>query len=572
MRYPFRSEGTHRPDFQGPMTGSTKSLWVLLGIVFVLFLPLSLSGEFIWDDPKLVELNEWTSSWSNLGRMFTEDLWASTPLGAGEFFYYRPLMLVSLTVDHSLGFGATGHHLHSLFWHLVCVSLVFRLCRECSSSTWAVFAGTSLFALHPLQTEILAHIAARNDAMATAGILGALILLLEKTPSKASLWGAASLMGLAVFSKETAYLAPLMLWGMDRARFSQAENLKRYAAVILPLGLALGLRLTLGGGGFPHPSSWSESIMGLLEGSGFYLSALVYPWNLTPTVSTSEMSLFWPLSLLGLAGLAMLFRLGKAWGRWGLFLAFLGFLPAVPGLILTENTGFRYLYLPLVGLSIALTSVLDRRPSRAFLMLPVVWFGCTSAQLSHWSNDRALWTHAYEVAPGLQSACGTFKSFETLARETPLGEYRDQLYKDAEPWLARALEAPTNAYCCLSASRWMWERNQNEWMLTRPEPAIYWGSIALENGCPKSAELLVPLAISNALQGKWSTAEAQLAGLNRDPFGLRDVVLSAAALKRSNRRDFERIAGPEIANQDALEQRALLLISASDSNTALREE
>ena len=111
-------------------------LWGLLGVTILLFLPICLSGEFIWDDPKLVARNQWTDDWSNIGAMFTHDIWASTPLGAGDFFYYRPMMLVSLAVDQSFGFGPRGHHFHSLAWHLLCIWLLFQLCKDSVDSAW----------------------------------------------------------------------------------------------------------------------------------------------------------------------------------------------------------------------------------------------------------------------------------------------------------------------------------------------------------------------------------------------------------------------------------------------------
>ena len=154
------------------MTAQQRVFWSLLAATLLLYLPISLSGDFIWDDPKLVELNQWTGSFSNVGRMFTQDLWASTPLGAGEFFYYRPMMLLSLTLDQSLGFGPVGHHAHSLFWHLLCVGLLLRLARETKASPSALFVGVSLFALHPLQTEVLAHVAAPSTRWQPLGSWG----------------------------------------------------------------------------------------------------------------------------------------------------------------------------------------------------------------------------------------------------------------------------------------------------------------------------------------------------------------------------------------------------------------
>ena len=549
------------------MQNSRPYLWGLLGLTILLFLPICLSGDFIWDDPKLVLLNQWTSDWSQVGAMFTHDIWESTPLGAGEFFYYRPMMLVSLTIDQSLGFGPVGHHLHSLGWHLLCVVLLFHLCRDSVESTWALIGGLSLFALHPLQTESIAHIAARNDLMACAGILGALNLLKKTDPETPALLGAACLSALAIFSKETGFLAPAMLWAMDRARFGHALNPKRYGALLLPIGLALGLRLSLGGSGLPT-LELETALPKILDSIGFYLGALVFPLNHTPVVSASEMSLFWPASLLGLMGLVALYRHSSPFGQAGLQVALLAFLPAVLGLGLTENTAFRYLYFPLAGLSMALCVVLSRAPRWANAGILLGLYAVSSTQLSQWQSDRSLWTHAYNSAPGLQSSCGLFKSIEAEALKTPQGPAREALFQEAEPWLGRALEAPTNPYCCLSASRWMWDRNQQEWGLQRPQKAVEWGLTALENGCEKTAELLVPLATSEALLGHWDRAEERLINLQRDPFGLRAIVLSAAALRKPepDRSVLEAFAGPNPDAQVALAGKVQFFLDASLEN------
>jgi hypothetical protein len=549
------------------MKSSSRALVALFFLTAVLFLPLALNGDFIWDDTQLVVQNEWTHSFSNLGKMFSEDLWAATPQGAGEFFYYRPLMLVGLTVDQALGFGAIGHHLHSLAWHLLCVVLLFRLCLknsppEVQQSAMVILAAVSVFALHPLQSEAMAHIAARNDAMACAGILGALLLLSPADPEPRQLWGAGACIGLAVFSKESALLAPLMLVAFDKARFGGPQNPRRYAAMLLPVGLALGLRLSLGGAGLPIPTDWS-TLGDLFTGTGFYLSALVFPWNLTPAVSTHQMHLSLVPMLAGGALLLIIWRVTSPFGKAGLGLALLGFLPAIPGLVLTENTGFRYLYLPLAGLSLALPAVLYKCHKGLVVLLPVVLFGLSARQLPHWQNDTAFWQQAYASAPGLQSACGLFKATEAKALAQAPGPEREALFIQAEPWLAKSLEPPTNAYCCFSASRWMWDRNQQEWDLMNPQPAINWGRLALKNGCEQSAELLVPLAVSEALLGEWDPAENRVRNLDSNPYGLRPVLLSAAALRRGDRTPLTSFSNGDPEAEAQLLQSVQLLLNAN---------
>lgn len=553
------------------MKSSTRALAAILFVTALLFLPLALHGEFIWDDTQLVLANELTQSFSNLDKMFSQDLWAATPQGAGDFFYYRPLMLVGLTVDRALGFGAIGHHLHSLAWHLLCVVLLFRLCLNNSpsdspnklpESAWVIAAAVSLFALHPLQSEVLAHIAARNDAMACAGILGALLLLSEADPEPKRLWGAGACISLAVFSKESALLAPLMLLALDKARFGSPQNPRRYAAVLLPLGLALGLRLSLGGAGLPLPTGGS-ALGDLFTGTGFYLSALVFPWNLTPAVSTQQMHLSFLPMLAGGVLLLSIWRMTSPFGKAGLGLALLGFLPAIPGLVLTENTGFRYLYLPLAGLSLALPALLRKCHRGVLVLLPVVLFGLSAKQMPHWQSDLDFWNQAYTSAPGLQSACGLFKATEAEALAQAPGPEREALFVQAEPWLAKSLEPPTNAYCCYSASRWMWDRNQQEWDLMNPQPAINWGRLALKNGCKKSAELLVPLAVSEALMGEWDQAEERVRDLTQNPYGLRPVLLSAAALRRGDTTTLTAFSQGDPAAEAQLGQAVQMLLNAS---------
>jgi len=556
------------------MKPDSRALAILLFVTALLFLPLVLKGEFIWDDTQLVLRNEWTHSFANLGKMFSEDLWAATPNGAGDFFYYRPLMLVGLTVDKALGFGAVGHHLHSLAWHLLCVVLLFRLCANnidfgntkgdglTPKAAWSLLAGVSLFALHPLQSEALAHIAARNDAMACAGILGALLFLSDADPEPRSLWGAGACISLSVFSKETALLAPLMLMAFDQARFGGPQNPRRYGAVLLPIGLALGLRLSLGGAGLPLPTGL-DALSDLLSGTGFYVGALVFPWNLTPAVSTQQMQLTLLPMVVGGGLLLWLWRKTSSFGRAGLGLAFLGFLPAIPGLVLTENTGFRYMYLPLAGLAMALPAVLQKSHRGLMIAVPALLFALTAKQLPHWQSDTALWQQAYTSAPGLQSACGMFKATEAKALAQAPGPQREALFLSAEPWLAKSLEAPTNPYCCFSASRWMWDRNQKEWDMMKPQPAIEWGRLALRNGCEKSPELLVPLAVSEALMGEWDQAEERVRHLKRNPYGLRPVLLSAAGLRRQDSTTLKGFAQGDPEAEAQLKTAVQMLLDAS---------
>ena len=112
----------------------------------------------------------------------------------------------------------------------------------------------------------------------------------------------------------------------------------------------------------------------------------------------------------------------------------------------------------------------------------------------------------------------------------------------------------------------MWDRNQQEWGLTQPEAAVEWGEVALRNGCAQTAELIVPLATSEALLGQWDQAEERLIGLQRDPFGLRAIVLSAAAMRRSDNSVLNHFAGPDAQAQIDLSEKVQLFLNKSLEN------
>ena len=184
--------------------------------------PLTMRGEvvpqgsgsgFVWDDHLLIEANENIDSLSKIPQMFERDLWEGTPAfrdkGSG---YYRPLMTLSLATDHAIfGLNPMGYHLHSLFWHLLCLFLFGRLLKRHLKSTAAVAAGMALFAFHPLQVEAVMFISSRNDLMAGAGLMATLLLLERDRLEGKHLFLGGLCLFLAALCQETVLLAPLIL-------------------------------------------------------------------------------------------------------------------------------------------------------------------------------------------------------------------------------------------------------------------------------------------------------------------------------------------------------------------------
>jgi hypothetical protein len=136
-----------------------------MGLTLLVWLPV-LWACFYWDDHPLVLANTQLSS---IPAMFSGDLGVamSTP-------FYRPLFLLSVALDQALWPGwAPGYHLQDLAWHVLNVGLLFQVVRRRAG----VFAATSaalIFGLHPVQSEAVAWVSARNDPLCAAGVIGVL--------------------------------------------------------------------------------------------------------------------------------------------------------------------------------------------------------------------------------------------------------------------------------------------------------------------------------------------------------------------------------------------------------------
>jgi hypothetical protein len=507
-------------------------LIALLLITALVELPL-LGGDFVWDDQVLVVRNVLTDDVANLPRFFAVDLWSTVDAHGQEGTpYYRPMMLVELLIDRTLfGLSPLAHRLHSLLWHLLCVGLVWRFLRGWRDDAVSATAAAALFALHPLHLELTAFVAARNDAMAAAGVLGALILLEGRRAGPGRLLGAGACALYALLSKESAALLPGLLLVVDLARWGRPGQLARYGALLGAGAIWAGLRSRVALADM-QGGALSGALAGAPAALAFYARQLFNPLVYDPTAYVDSVSPAW-WALAALAGLVGLLaaRGGRA-ALAGLGLAGLTFAPALVGVHFAEMYAHRYVYLPLAGLALMVHAALAGRLSgRGRWVALGAAVGLALATLRAepvWASTRTFWEHVYARYPDSRTACPLFVEY-TLSGEDGL----------AEPMLRAALAGEVHPHCCYWPSRWYLERG-------RPELARSAGEQALEGGCGASGELVMPIAMAEALMGEWDAAEARAAGVSRDPYGYRALILSAAALRRGDRTVLEGFSGQEV--------------------------
>jgi hypothetical protein len=131
---------------------------------------------------------------------------------------------------------------------------------------------------------VLALVAARNDSMAAALSFLALYAVLDADASIRRSAVAGVLLLLALLSKESAVLMPLVLFGLDLARFRRPGPWLRYVGLAVAIAIYIGMRLVVEVGGALVPDKGNWLLIGRhgAEIASLYASLLVWPWPLTP--------------------------------------------------------------------------------------------------------------------------------------------------------------------------------------------------------------------------------------------------------------------------------------------------
>lgn len=488
---------------------SRGALALLLIATALVLLPLSQAG-LISDDVSLVLHNQWAADWSAIPRAFSHHLWASAPAGDATGPYYRPLMTAAIVIDrHLFGESSLAWHLHSLAWHLLCVGLLSRLLAGLGRPGAATLACV-VFALHPVMIEPVAFVAARNDSMACAGVLAALILLEEEGPGRAALAALALLA--ALLCKESALAGLPMALLLDRAR-GAPTRWARYAGLCASVAIWAFLRSQAN----ISPLELGMAPSRALAALGHYAGLLVWPPGSSPATELATLEPRWLTTLAGLALLAALLRRGGALGWAGLAMALVALAPGVMGALSAGYLAHRYLYLPMVGLALLIFAGAPTRWDRGLSMVLGLALALSNVREQRiWSTNRAYFEHAYAVSPSSRNACGVFTARQFEGETAEL-----------ERWMRLALRPPPSEFCCFNATRWPLEAGQ-------PERAVALGELALNSGCTGTPELVAPLAMSLALTGRWDAAEEWASKLEDDPWGYTPVVRAAAAMRRGD--------------------------------------
>lgn len=411
-------------------------IYRLLLIVFIAlgcFYPALFAEPLSVDDVEVLQkvLN---MGWDGVGALFVPGY---------NIYYFRPLVIFSFFLDGKFfGFETSFLHLENIIFHLSTGLALLALLRRWyfnkkHEQTWLPEIATLFFLLHPLVTEPVNWVSGRTDILAGFFVVVAMLWISPLAPRGPSLTrhiGAAVFLFLGLLCKETAgMLVPAVALGL----FWQGTPLfvaewRRRLAYIAPYLVVSGLYFLLRTGGIFHMDnglvsatqgahaaasvSYVTKLAGMIKAFGFYSGKLFWPFPLNFAIVEINRPLCWGLAFLALSALMvfLLRRRGKTgyWFCWGALFIVPSLLVAVQAMAWTPLAE-RYLYIPLMGVSMALAGICRRRSAIwlsvwALLLLPL---GVASIQRTLlWQNNLSLFADVVAKSPGFQSGWNEYAS------------------------------------------------------------------------------------------------------------------------------------------------------------------
>lgn len=396
-------------------------------------------------------------------------LWAFTTTSAAN---WHPLTWLSHMLDVQLfGVNPSGHHLTSVFLHLLNTLLLLCLLYRTTGEYLKSLFVAALFALHPLHVESVAWIAERKDMLSAFFMLMTILLYsLHREKPRALLYLSALLAYAAgLMAKPMLVTLPFVLllwdiWPLERFRpWAGAddeqgsvpivrlvvEKLPFFVLSLLSCGVTYYAQSQAGAVASIHTMPFPFRLINALLSYVRYLSNMIWPENLAiiyplPATLTIASGMLAGLALLGVSVVVWRLRRRHPYllAGWGWYL---GTLVPVIGLVQVGQQAMadRYTYIPLMGVFIMIAwgvpacaaRLKIRRqaliiPAGAVLSLLTI---CTWHQLGFWKDNVTLFEHAARVVPGnfiayrlLGSAlslkgdmAGAERAFQTSLRISP---------------------------------------------------------------------------------------------------------------------------------------------------------
>jgi protein O-mannosyl-transferase len=405
---------------------ANRSIFVIVALGSLLW-GMTLRNGFVWDDAYYVLTNPAIRSWRLVPVYFTDcQTTAGRQFGA-EFAVFRPLRNISYLLDFKMaGYRPVWWHAHNAALHILGAVLVLLLCRRLVASEWAALGGALLFLTHPVQTETVAWVKGRDDLISVVLSLATILLWLRWRPAlslpRRSIL--AALTFLACLAKLQAVVLPAVFvageWLLPTDAPSPAQRFRRaLGTAALPLLAALVFLC------WRHKFIGQTAQCGYLAGSLYptlltmtdaavgYLRLILWPARLvadysgmTPIHSAATLHFWINVSILAAAAVPVLLLVRRRpVARCGLVWFGICMLPVSNLVPMMQYMAERFLYLPLIGISLIAADALSRlRRGRAAAavgatVLIIALTARTAWRIPDWKNEETLFAATIRDTP-----------------------------------------------------------------------------------------------------------------------------------------------------------------------------
>ncbi len=354
------------------------SMVFLALLTFMVYMPV-MHGDYVLDDYSYIVNNEYVHDLNHVQQIYTH-----TTQGASDASgnYYRPNQSLSHAfIYRFVGTGAPAQHIFSILIHVINVCLLFVFLGLLGFLNLPAFIAAAIFAVHPINTEAVAYISGLGDPLSMLFILSAGIsYLYYKRESKIhyAVFTFGSVV-LALFSKESSIMLMVLLLLIELYLQPSKVYIKKpeifiLGTVVFLCAVFAFLRSTDSTNLSSATNEYTQSLW--IRGITFcaifprYMGMLIFPVS---QYFDKPYSVYISLRALGFGGLMMLgafaYLFYNSFKTTRILMlgigSFFAFLLPVSGIIPNDAIySEHWLYLPFIGVSIAIAMLLQNAKSK----------------------------------------------------------------------------------------------------------------------------------------------------------------------------------------------------------------
>jgi len=426
-------------------------LFLFAALLLVYYPSLNHGFTFLDDQVQVVE----NTSIITLDVEHLQQIFSSTSVGM-----YQPITTLLYAVVYQFSeLNPLGYHLISLLFHGINCVLVFMLLGYFIKNRWTLFILTSIFALHPMQVESIAWVSAfSNLVFSTFYLLGILTYLKFRKSENLKFYFFTLLFFLfSCLSKSTAVTFPIILLLVDFYEVKELKKIKWLNKLpFLAMSILFGLITISSRESAGHFSDLSiqfdgfQRIFLIAYSILFYPIQFLWPVHLSafypyPELTEGILPFQYYAAIAVLAGLVFVVIKYKSQRMvWFGLLLFLISISLVLQFIPVGNqlTTDRYIYLPMLGILIALGAIIKRLENKKyfyfFLIIPVLFAFKSWERSKVWENDQLIWEDVLRNYPNVAQAYNNLGSYVLQADQKELaGKYFNKAI-ELKPYYADA--------------------------------------------------------------------------------------------------------------------------------------